>query len=273
MSSPITDAPSIQFDPQPREPVRSGLFTAITNGDAWTDVGEAANRFSINGVQIRTINYGGEASTGVWGGGWCGNPGPGTGEKGYGAVRPEFPNPFDPIIVWAWDACDFSDRSRDEVERNAALWLSLQAETDVEHAFSVRLLSEAGAPLTSTSFLDAVGKLEAEIAKTSLPGFIHANPYYLPYAAAAQLLIRDDGEWVTPAGTVWVFGGGYVDGLDDVMVATSQPYGWRDAPALTTGAVEPSGGVTWANLYVAMAEQTFAVGYEKLIAAVTVTIP
>lgn len=270
MTSSITAAPSVEFDPPIVSPVQQGLFAVIDAANAWENVGTGANRFSINGINVRNWNYGSESSTGIWGAGWCGRPDDETGYKGYNAERPDFPDPFDPITVWAWDACDFTAKSREEVERNAEHWLKIRGSQDVARAFADRMLTDA-TPVASTSFLDAVGKLEAEIAKTGLPGFIHASPYYAGFAADVQAA-RGENLPKTILDTTWVFDGGYVDGLEDVLVATSQPYGWKDAPAITTGAVEPSGGVTYANLFVAVAEQTFAVGYEKLISAVTVTL-
>lgn len=269
MTSSITAAPSIEFDPPILKASPNGLFAAIDQGNAWEDIGAAANRFSINGVRIRNINYGSETSTGVWAAGWCGEPGPG---ESKGGTRPVFPDPFDPITVWAWDACDATAQSRAEVERNAEHWLAVNAEGDVERALAERLLNEAGTPLTSTSLLDAIGQLEAEIAKTGLPGFIHASPYLAPFIAASQNLCKESDGLYTYLNTTWVFGGGYVDGLELTMVATSQPYGWRDAPALTHAMYEPTDSTDYANQFVAVAEQTFAVGYEKLIAAVDVTI-
>lgn len=274
MTSAINASPSIEFYPPLVDPTPNGLFAAIDQGSAWEDTGADANRFSINGVRVRNFNYGSESSTGVWGSGWCGKPGP-SGVKGYNAQRPAFPNPFDPITVWAWDACDLTARSRAEVERNAEHWLKVRAGVDVERTFADRLISEAGAPQTSTSFMNALAKLEAAIAKTGLPGFIHASPFMSPYANGAMAVRPSPigSPQRTSMGTTWVFGGGYVDGLGMVMVATSQPYGWRDAPALTTASIDPTPSDDFASQYVAVAEQTFAVGYERLIAAVTVTIP
>lgn len=39
--------------------------------------------------------------------------------------------------------------------------------------------------------------------------YVHAPSRFAPYAAEAGLVIKDGNRWVTPNGSVWVFGGGY----------------------------------------------------------------
>ena len=273
MTDLITAVPSVEFNPPRLTPDDHGLFAAIAQGNAWVDVGSGANRFSIGGVRVRTINYGGEDSSGVWDAPWCGDPAPGQLKAG---ERPGFPDTFAPIVTWAYDACDEFEQTRAEVRENALRWLEIHSPIDVEKAVGTRLLADAGLPATSTSFLDALGQLEAAIAETGLPGYIHASPALAPYATNAhEMYLATRGSLPTTSlGTTWVFGGGYVRTLNKVMVATSQPYGWRDAPGITEAMYEPSDGVANAeNQFVAIAEQTFAVGFEKVIAAVDVTTP
>jgi hypothetical protein len=62
-----------------------------------------------------------------------------------------------------------------------------------------------------------------------------------------------------------VFGGGYVDGLGDTLVGTSQPFGWRNAVAIREAIDERH------NLFVAIAERSVVVGYEALVGAVAIT--
>lgn len=272
-TEPITAVPSVEFYPPRLTPADHGLFAAIARGNAWTDVGSGANRFSIGGVRVRTINYGGEDSSGVWDAPFCGNPAPGVTKHG---ERPGFPDTFPPIVTWAYDSCDEFAQTRAEIRENAQRWLELRAPIDVEKAVGTRLLADAGTPATSTSFLDALGQLEAAIAETGLPGYIHASPYYAPYAANAhEMYLADRGALATTSlGSAWVFGGGYTKTLNKVLVATSQPFGWKDAPGTTEAMYEPNDGVTVsANQFVVIAEQTFAVGFEHVIAAVTVTTP
>lgn len=273
MTDLITAVPTAEFYPPRLTPSDHGLFAAISQGRGWTDTGAGANRFSIGGVRVRTINYGGGDSSGVWDAPWCGDPAPGQIKHG---ERPAFPATFPPIVIWAYDACDEMARTRAEVRENALRWLEIHGSIDVEKAVGTRLLADAGLPASSTGFLDALGQLEAEIAETGLPGFIHASPYLAPFAANANEMNRSAPGALptTSLGTTWVFGGGYTKTLNKVMVATSQPYGWRDAPGVSEAMYEPSDGVAGsANQFVAIAEQTFAVGFEQVISAVDTTTP
>jgi hypothetical protein len=80
------------------------------------------------------------------------------------------------------------------------------------------------------------------------------------------LVLTQGTGWVSPLGHVWVFGGGYVDGLDDTIVATSQPFGWRtDAPTITAIDTE------FKDVFAAVAERSVLVGYESVVAAVQIT--
>jgi hypothetical protein len=274
VTAPITSVPTVEFYPPRLTPSHNGLFGAIEQGDAWFDEGSHAVRFTIGGVRVRSINYGGPNSSGVWNAPWCGLPTPPNATKS--GARPAFPVKFDPIIVWAFDACDETEQSRAEVRENAQRWLEILAPFNVEKAFITRLKTDAGLPASSTSFLDAVGQIENAIAITGLPGFIHASPALMPYAAMNQLLVKDTptGMLKTPLGSTWVFGGGYGTVLGKEMIATSQPYGWRDSPGLTETMYEPHDSVTaYLNQFIAIAEQQFAVGYEQIISAVTATTP
>lgn len=271
----ITSVPTVEFWPPHVQESNNGLFAAIAQGDGWTDVGEGPDRFTIGGVQVRTINYGGENSSGVWEAQWCGDADPDDQIK-HGS-RPDFPDTFNPIHVWAWDACAATaTQDHRYVVENASRWLSLQENNDVETAFAARLINEAGTPETSTSLLDALGQLEAAIAATRLPGYIHVSPYLAPFLSAAMVFKPDAPNSAklpkTILGSTFVFGAGYGDSLAMTMVATSQPYGWRGDPAVTEAMYEAADGTDTQNQFVAVAERSFAVGYEKLIAAVDVTL-
>ena len=272
MTTLITSVPTVEFDPPRIASTDRGLFAAITQGNSWVDVGSGANRFSIGGVRIRTINYGGEESSGVWNAPWCGSPDPSNSTKG--GDRPAFPDPFEPIVTWAYDSCDEFEQTRAEIRENAQRWLTIHAPIQVERAVATRLLVDGGSPASSTSFLDALGQIEAAIAETGLPGFIHASPALAPYATNLRNVAYRGTELpITTLGTTWVFGGGYGDILGTTLVATSQPYGWKDAPAVTEAMYSPNDSVTAsANQFVTLAEQTFAVGFEQVIAAVEVTL-
>lgn len=242
-------------------PAPFGLYTVTT----WTTE-DGPTRF-LNGVQIRNMgNYGNSGSSGVWGADWCGVP-PLDIEPKKTGTRPDNLDPFDPIVVWAYDQCDARPGTRPEIEARAAQILRIEEQTAVEHVVADRMLLDAddlpGALHTESNFRAAVGYLEAEAAKTNTMVYFHANPKYA--SEELNLVQRSGTSWVSPLGHTWVFGGGYVDGLQDTVVATSRPFGWRDDPTVR-GALDPH-----SNIYVAVAERTVLIGYESLVAAVRIT--
>ena len=96
------------FDAPLVNPAPGGLY-GVTS---WTDQGEPY-RWLAGGVEIRTHNYGGEKSFGVWSGTWCAGPlDPDEKKEG---ERPGWLDPFDPIVVWAEDHCDLTVQSQTEI--------------------------------------------------------------------------------------------------------------------------------------------------------------
>ena len=63
-----------------------------------------------------------------------------------------------------------------------------------------------------------------------------------------------------------MFGGGYVDTLDDTLVATRVSYGWR-SEAQVREAFD-----TTHNRFLAIAERAVVIGYEQAVAAATLTV-
>lgn len=269
MTAPVLDA--VQFTAPPLNPSIPGLFAAT----AWQN--DPANRF-LHGVVIRGANYGGDDAAGVWAAPWCAppllfDPDADEGEPGsfrkYGE-RPPIHDRFDPVTVWAYDECDLTEPSRREVEERAAQILRLEEQPMVERQFAARLLLDAGDPdvaddtgiVTRPNLREAVAYLEGEVAKTNTLAFFHVGAQWV--AREFGMFIKSGTSLVSPAGHTWIIGGGYVDGLDNVIVATSQPFGWRDAPTTRT-AID-----TRHNLYAAVAERSVTIGYEALIAAVAI---
>ena len=137
----------------------------------------------------------------------------------------------------------------------------------VEREFAARLLIDAGTPAPAADLIAAVSHIEAAFAKTNTTGLIHA-PATL--AAAAQrygLVIGSTGGSAprSPLGHTWVFGGGYVEGLGSTIVGTSPTFGWRN-PVELREAIEAR-----YNEFVAVAERSVVIGYEKAVAAATIT--
>lgn len=110
--------------------------------------------------------------------------------------------------------------------------LRLREQVAVERTFADRLLDDAPTPMAVADIVAAVGHLEAALAVTGTLGYIHASPALVAAASAANLVQRSGTGLTTPPGHKWVFGGGYVDGLDAVLVATSPTFGWRDQVAV-----------------------------------------
>lgn len=256
----------LQFDPPLQNPSPYGLYAA-TDWQVPAETGDSTEGDAVrhlNGVEFRPAgNYGGEAQSGLWPNDSCATgtePTPGLIKDG---LRPAGLDPFDPQVVWAYDECDLTAPSRAEVRARSAQILRLQEQTDVERELAARMLVDAGTiSQTAVTLAQAVGYLEAQLALTSTVGFIHIGAQWV--AQDMDLFIKSGTAYRSPLGHVWVIGGGYVDGLENAIVATSPTYGWRDEPT-TREAMDER-----ANTFVAVTERTVLIGYEHLIAAVEI---
>lgn len=248
--------PAIEYEVPLANPSPSGLYAATS----WTEV-TGPSRFLGEGVRFRTHNYGGESAFGVWDAEWCVDPG----DQLKAGERPGFLDPFAPITVWAYDECDLTAPSQAEVRERAIQNMRLLEQTAVERELAERLLIDAGAPATVESFTDAVAHLERLLAETNTVGVIHAGAQWSAAASKSSLVTRSGSALKSPMGHTWVFGGGYVKGLDDTIVATSPTYGWRDA-------VEVRESLDFQrNRFVVVAERSVVIGYEHCVGAATVT--
>lgn len=242
----------VQFTVPLLNPSPQGLYASTV----WDDSMDPP-RF-MAGVEFWPYNYGGDLASGVWDVAWCEDPG----ENLKTGVRPDFLDPFEPIVAWAYDECDMTAYSRALIEERAAQTLRLQEQVSVEHEFAIRMLADAGTPAAAADIVAGVGALEALLAETNTVGMIHASAGLAAKAAAAFLIVRSGTGLKTPLGHTWVFGGGYVAGLGDKLVATSQTFGWRN-PAEVRTAIKPQ-----QNVYAAVAERAVVVGYEAAVGAV-----
>jgi hypothetical protein len=252
MTTPVL-LPALEFQTPLVNPAPFGLYAATT----WVDLGpDESVRFLGEGVRFWPHNYGGESAFGVWEAEWCGEP---VGTKD--GTRPLPDDPFGPYVVWAFDECDLSAPSQAEVRERAAQNLRLLEQTAVEREFSVRLLADAGTPFAATDIVEAVAHIEAEFAKTNTLGLIHASAGFAAHAMPGNLAVRSGNVLKSPMGHTWVFGGGYVDGLGDVIVGTSPTFGWR-------GPVEVSESIDFEhNRFAAVAERSVVAGYERVVAS------
>jgi len=258
-TTPVLDVH--HFTAPPVAPLPTGLYAATD----W----QARGRF-FNGVEVKGDNYGGDLAFGVWNAPWCSvpplydpeaDPGDPGSERKHG-VRPDVLDPFDPMTVWAYDECDLTKPSRREVEARAAQILKLEEQTAVEREFATRLLNDAGSPTVKPNLRAAVGYLEGEAAKANTPVWFHVGAQWA--SREMGLFVRAGTQWTSPLGHTWVIGGGYVEGLVNTIVATSQPFGWRNQPVTRTAIAERN------NRYFAIAERTVVIGYEAVIGAVQV---
>jgi hypothetical protein len=242
----------------PVNPSLAGLYGVVD----WVPGDDDGADRHLNGVEIKGPNYGGDNAFGVWEPAYyCSEPVPGQIKTG---ERPDILDPFDPITVWGYDECDATVRSRTEILERARQLVRLEEQQAVELEVANRILTDVGAPAVRPNLKEAVAYLEGEIAKTGTTGYIHIGAH-LP-ALEAGLFVKSGTQRVTPTGGhIWVIGGGYVDGLGQTLVATSQPFGWRNEITVRP-AYEHSNGI-----YAAIAERTVTIGYEAVIAAVTIT--
>jgi len=247
----------LRFEAPPVNPAAAGLFAAVN----WQP--SDPPRF-FPGVEIRGVSYGGEDAFGVWDADWCAVPGMDTEPRKEGE-RPEILDPFAPMTVWAYDECDLMPQTRRDVEKRAAQILRIEEQTAVEREFADRLIVDAGSADTADDFVLAIGTLEGQFALTNTTGFIHLGAQWAAVAASSQVLSKSGTKLTTPLGHTLIFGGGYVEGLDNTLVGTSQPYGWRTEPQVRTAIDERR------NIFAAIAERTVAIGYEAVVGAVTIT--
>ncbi|WP_099288055.1 hypothetical protein [Mycobacterium persicum] len=259
MTTPTPVLAPVYFDAPLLNPTAFGLYASTT----WTEIGEGEPSRHLTGVEVRPAgNYGGDQASGNWGGAWCGEPTPGQKKEG---GRPAGLDPFEPLTVWAYDECDLTAPSRAEVQARAMQIMRLEEQVMVEREVAERLKLDAadlGPVEQAAGFKAAVGYLEGAMALTNTLGFFHAGAQWA--SQELGLVVKSGTRWTSPLGHTWIFGGGYVEGLENTIVATSHPFGWRDQVRLRTAIDERH------NIFAAVAERTVLVGYEALIAAVEI---
>jgi hypothetical protein len=285
--------PALEWDVPLVNPSPSGLYTATT----WTEV-TGPSRFLGQGVRFRSHNYGGESAFGVWESQWCVDPDGQlkTGERP-GNLDPFAPITvwaYDECDLTAQTRTDILERVQQNlrlleqtaVERELAERLLIDAGSagggtsglyappleqpgdgsKLYEPFSTEvdpnLYAIGGDEIADVpDIVSAVSRIEAEFAMTNTVGVIHAGAQWAAYAARNNLITRSGSALKTPLGHTWVFGGGYVKGLENVMVGTSPTYGWRDA-------VQVRESIDTAhNKRIAVAERSVVVGYEHAVAA------
>ena len=251
----------VNFDAPLVNPSPGGLVPAVS----WTESAEPL-RWLAEGIEVKPFNYGGDERITVWDAGWCAAEADLTdADVKQAAARPD---PLDPFTAWTLvgaDECDLRGVSRPEVRTRVAQNFRLAEPLALETLFAARLLADAGAAASAASLAAAVGVLEGKLARTNTLGVIHAGAQWIASAAQANLIVRGSSLPKTPAGHQWVFGGGYVDTLENALVATSPLFGWRSA--ITTKTKEDYDG----GRFIAIAERHALIGYEASLGAVEIT--
>jgi hypothetical protein len=138
------------------------------------------------------------------------------------------------------------------------------------------MLTDAGTPTAVTGSLEApaaglvnaLAVLEGLIGATNVGGFIHAGIQWAPVAAYALQLVRSGNQLKTPTGSIWAFGSGYVGALDNTLVATSVPYGWRNDPESRVYDTPDAGPFQDRTVVV---ERSVVIAFEKVLGAATIT--
>lgn len=247
----------VVFDAPLVSPSPNGLF-GVTQ---WQE-DDGPLRWLKPGVDVRVFNYGGEGQFGVWEADVLATAADLDGADEKRGERPAFPDTYVSLTSWAADECMPGDVREAESRLRAAQVFRLQEPNAVEAAVAARLLDDAGTPEEVDDLSAAVGYLEAKFAQTNTVGMIHASARWAAPASAAQLVVRAGGNVLkTPLGHTWVFGGGYVDGLGDTLVATSPTFGWR-GPVTPYEALRPE-----LNRFRAIVERSVLVGFEALVGA------
>lgn len=254
----------VSFDAPLVNPASIGLLAAV----AW-QADSGPHRWLGPGVDVRMFNYGGGSAFGVWTATWdAAHSDLDPEDDVKSGERPEMPDTFEAFTSWAYDEGALPEWSQEEVRVRAEQTHRLQEPNAVETAFATRLLTDGATPTDVVDVVAAVSALESELAKTGTVGAIHAGAQWAGYAAQANLIVRGgSGGLRTPLGNQWIFGGGYVDALDTVLVATSPVFGWR-GPVEVRDAVK-----TEHNRYAAIAERSLLVGYEAAVVAVDIVGP
>ena len=255
----MTVIPATIFDPPVTPALPYGLYQHVE----WVSSGDPA-RFLVNdGVVIRPRSFDADGF-GAWEAGWCADPQAISEAKEGDRPDIDLPTPFEPETVFGFDRnyCgDLSAQSRQEVRDRALENLTRMEQIAAERQFADRLNTDAGTPPTATSLRDAIATLEEALAKVGVSGFIHMSPGWV--ARDPEVFVVDGSGGVkTVLGTTVVIGGGYAHDIPWRLFATSQVYGWRGSTQINEATEHET------NQFIAVAERSVLLGYEKLIAAV-----
>lgn len=244
--------PAVEYEAPLVNPVGGGLYAAATVIPApahWTW-----------GVSIRPINCGNGFGT------WdvtdpCAEPDPEV--RKIGSRTPPL-DPFLPVVTWGYDECD-PQETDEQVLTRARQNQRLGEQLVVESTFGQRLLTEAIDLGAVGDLFEAVSVLESELAQLGVTGVLHAASGWAAIASVQSQILGTGAVKRSPLGHAWAFGGGYVDTLDNVIVATGPITVWQ-------GAIQEQAALdAYKNLRAAVVERAVIVGYECAAYKVSVT--
>ena len=265
MTSVIRNTQKQVHDPDQLPPYPRGLYAHVD----WLQDGGTARFLLEDGVVIRPANF--NAEIGAWDKDWCVDPDTLTSADWKLDERAAFDedHPFLHDVVYGADRT-FKGNLREE-ERQRARDRALNNILRLEQVVSERTLADrmiadittySITTLTATSPAIAIAKLEDAAAETGVGGLqIHGKPYWAS--------IYPDGfteSLETKVGHLqYVAGGGYVQGLTNRLVLTSPVQGWRSD-------LESNEALKLQyNQFIAVAERSVLLGYEKIVATVTIS--
>lgn len=247
------------FDPKVLPPFPRGLYEFVD----WVQDGGEARFIREDGLVIRPQNFPSADEYGTLVQEFCEQP-----AEPLIADRPD----IDDLDVWSHASVWYSSQNQcldlrpegQQEARDRVLGNFLRLEPlGTETAFATRLLALAGAPVAATNLKDAIGQLTDAAAALGVGEvYIHARPYW-----AVQEYGLFTSDMKTVLGAQLVVGGGYVNVLGNVLVATTPVYGWR-SEQLVTESLEPK-----ENLLYSLAQRSVLLGVEKIIAAVEIATP
>lgn len=253
MTNPM---PPVEFDATAVNPAGLGLYEAATV------INTTRPSRLLAGYNIRPYNC--SEAYGTWPTDPCALPDPELRKEG---DRPVPGDTFEPVQPWAYDECG-PGTTEEESRARAAQTLRLHEPLLVESAFATRILADATAlgPIPAAPDLaTAIGMLEEELGEAGYLGYIHAARRWAAPATQYRWDNQTGAVLKTPLRHSWVFGGGYASVLGNTLIATGPVFVWRDEQTVQATFDHR------VNLRVAVAERTVVVGYECLIAAVTIT--
>lgn len=181
----------------------------------------------------------------------------------------------EPVTVYATYTCGSAGKTPKTVRDKVLRRLANGEQTEVEEHLG-QVLTAAATPVAAPVPTDAasvVGALEQWLygagtgqQRYGNVGFLHLPPRFAGQLTTDMVISKVGNVWVTPMGTVVVFGGGYPD--DGKVFITGNVTVWRGdvfVPDMVQTFDRES------NQWMALAEREYAVGYDCHAAVATFT--